>query len=1071
MKRYKVTRKKGGNSDKGKKTKKNSSSNNIIKTSNMNKKRYNEELVELMEKLSSLMLKQGEPFRARAYQKAQETIMLYPNDITEASQLQGKPGIGSTIMVKIIEYINTGTLPILEREKNNPINLLTEVYGIGPKKAQELVKSGITTINQLREKQDQVLNKVQKIGLKYFEDIQKRIPREEIDKYKDIFADIFSHLHHRENSKFEIVGSYRRGLQSSGDIDVIITSLNDSIFKEFINKLIEDNIIIEVLSRGPTKSLVIAKLPDSNIARRVDFLYTTPEEYPFSILYFTGSKIFNTVMRGKALKQGYSLNEHGLYLMDGKKKGNKIDKVFKDEKDIFDFLNLEYKEPTERKDGRTIITTTKKHSSPLENVIVEKETEKALPNKISAVENVNPTNNQYTEKPLVKKRGRPKKIDTIKIVSKPVKKTTLKKKTGSNILSKLSSSESKILMEKFKTEGLSFVQQLTENQLSSMIEEANKQFHTNETPTLTDNEYDILKEYSEKKYPKNQIIKQVGAPIAEGKKVNLPFEMWSMDKIKPDTTHLANWVKKYNGPYVISGKLDGVSGLYHTENGEQKLYTRGNGKIGQDISHLIPFLNLPQVKNMAVRGEFIIPKKVFEEKYSKDFANPRNLVAGIVNRITIDESKVNDIQFVAYEVIVPELEPSQQMQLLRDSGFQVVIHELYPTISNELLSKILVLWRENYLYEIDGIIVTDNQIYPRKSGNPEHSFAFKMVLSDQIAEAKVVDVIWSPSKDGYLKPRVRIEPITLGGVVIEYATGFNAAFIENNKIGVGAVIELIRSGDVIPYIRNVITPAEKPLMPSIPYKWNNTHIDIIIEDIQSNIDVREKNITSFFKSIGVDGLGEGNVKRIVAKGFDTIPKIIKMKKEDFLTIEGFKEKMANKICEGIQNKLKEVTLSKLMAASNLFGRGFSDKKIELILLEFPDILTSNLSDTEKINKVSNIKGMASKSAKLFVENIPVFLSFLKEIDLTNKLQQSTINNSNIDTSHPLHNKSIVMTGTRDKEVINFIQSVGGKLSGAVSKNTFLVITKNKDDETGKVLDAKKYDIPVMEISEFIKTYK
>ena len=114
----------------------------------------------------------------------------------------------------------------------------------------------------------------------------------------------------------------------------------------------------------------------------------------------------------------------------------------------------------------------------------------------------------------------------------------------------------------------------------------------------------------------------------------------------------------------------------------------------------------------------------------------------------------------------------------------------------------------------------DDHIFPRTDKNPEHAFAFKMVISDQVAEAKVVDVEWNISKTGYLKPRVEIEPIRLGGVTIKHATGFNGNFIESNKIGIGAIIEIIRSGDVIPYIKSVITPAETAKMPNIPYKWN-----------------------------------------------------------------------------------------------------------------------------------------------------------------------------------------------------------------------------------------------------------
>ena len=206
-------------------------------------KRYNEQFIDLMEKLSNIMLKQGEPFRARAYQKAQETLMAYPDDINNVEQLKEKPGIGSTILEKLNEYVNTGTLKILEREKNNPINILGEIYGVGPKKAKELVEKGITTIEQLRERQDEVLNDIQKVGLKYYEDILKRIPRSEIEEYKIIFEKNFEKVSQfGSDSHMEIVGSYRRGAESSGDIDVIITSNNSKVFVGFIDELIKDNI-------------------------------------------------------------------------------------------------------------------------------------------------------------------------------------------------------------------------------------------------------------------------------------------------------------------------------------------------------------------------------------------------------------------------------------------------------------------------------------------------------------------------------------------------------------------------------------------------------------------------------------------------------------------------------------------------------------------------------------------------------------------------------------------------------------------------------------------------------------
>jgi NAD-dependent DNA ligase len=613
------------------------------------------------------------------------------------------------------------------------------------------------------------------------------------------------------------------------------------------------------------------------------------------------------------------------------------------------------------------------------------------------------------------------------------------------------------LIKLFKKMGITLLEQLNEKQLIDIIHYANKMYYM-KTPILSDNEFDIIKEFVEKKY--NTSILEIGAPV-ERNKVILPYEMASMDKIKPDTNALDIWIKKYPGPYVLSCKLDGVSAMYTTENGP-KLYTRGNGKVGQDISHLIPYLGLPITKNLTIRGELVILKDDFE-KYLKKYANPRNLVSGIINHKNIDEN-IKYVHFIAYEGIYPVLKPSDQMALLK-KNIEVVLHEGKSVITNELLSELLVKWRKEYKYEIDGVIVTEDKIHKRKTGNPEHSFAFKMVLSDQIAEAKVVDVIWTPSKDGYLKPRVRIEPIHLGGVTIEYATGFNGSFIEKNKIGVGAVISIIRSGDVIPYIKGITVEAEAK-MPSVPYKWNDTHVDVLLENMDDSV-VKETNITGFFKGIHVEGLSSGNIHRIMEAGYDSIPKIIHMKETDFLKVDGFKEKLANKIYTGIQEQLIKASLVELMANSHIFGRGISEKKIEIILNELPNILNSSDTKSNKIIQVSTVKGMAIKSAESFVDRIDAFKDFLKEIGQEKKLFP-TLNTNAIDSSNPLYQKNIVLTGLRDKDLMDQLKKVGANIASAVSKNTLLVIAKTKD--TGKVLDANKLGIPIFTVEEFMNKY-
>lgn len=1037
---------------------KNVNNNNALKEKGkgtMEKKIFNEEFITIMGEMADIMMKQGEPFRARAYQKAQETLMTFNSDITSIEQLKGLPGIGSTIINKLDEYVKTGTLAVLERERNNPINILTNIYGVGPKKAKSLIDKGITTIEHLKENKD-LLNENQLKGLEYYDDINSKIPRNIIDKFNEVFNDVLNEIkimnNDFEETKYEIVGSYRRGKSLSGDIDVILTNNNNNsvVFEKFLNKLKEKKILIWEFTHGKTKSLTLCNLPNNiNInnvnndekikARRVDFLYTSPEEYPFAILYFTGSKTFNTVMRQRAVERGYTLNEHGIYNFKNKVKGDKVDpSLFKTEKDIFNFLDMEYKEPNERIDGRSV--EDRKNI----NMTIQKEPESEQPEK---------------------------EEETFIIKVKKKKQRTLKKEKF----------DFKKHIERLKKEGLSYLQTLQENEIMEIIKISNNEYY-NENPLMSDELFDVIKEYAERLYPNNPVLKEIGAPIQKGK-VKLPFNMPSMNKIKPDTEALTRWQNKYKGSYVLSAKLDGVSGLFTMKNGKTSLFTRGDGTYGQDISYLISYLKLPKnitnsssSSSYAIRGELIIQKEVFENKYSKEFSNPRNFVSGVINSKTKNTERFNDIDFVAYEVIEPiNLKPSEQFILLNDinnnlkTKIKIVRNQNQKEITNDLLSAILLDWRNSYEYEIDGIIVSDDNVYERTKENPDHSFAFKMVLSEQVAEVKVLDVLWSPSKDGYLKPRVQVEPVILGGVKIEYATGFNAKFIEDNKIGIGSVIRLVRSGDVIPHILRVVRPAEKPLMPEMSWKWNNTHVDAILEDMTQDKTVIIKNITNFFKQIETTGLGPGNVTKIVNKGYNSIPKILSLTEIQLQEVLG--KKNGKNVFDNIHNSIENTTLEKLMSASNIFGRGFGEKRFQNILKSYPNVLTdTNQTNQTKINNLSKIKGMSLKSSKEFVDTIPDFINFLKESNLQNKLIMNE-NQTELHQIHPLHNKKIVMTGFRDKEVIKKLQELGADIVNSVSKNTFIVLVKNMDESTGKVEEAKKLGITIMTINEFKNEYE
>ena len=657
-------------------------------------------------------------------------------------------------------------------------------------------------------------------------------------------------------------------------------------------------------------------------------------------------------------------------------------------------------------------------------------------------------------------------VEPIAPPAKPMEKFFKKKINLGEIRSKIA---------EFRKQGLSLLENLEENVLVSMIQETNDAYYNSQEALLTDNEFDILKEYVERRFPSNTILKSIGAPV-ERNKVKLPYEMPSMDKIKPDTGALSGWMKKYAGPYVLSCKLDGVSGLYVMEKGGAKLYTRGDGVVGQDITHLLRALKLPVIPvGVAIRGEFILPKRLFEEKYRGTFANPRNLVSGIINAKKVDE-KASDLHFVAYEVISPEMIPSEQMAKIVEWKLEVVRNESRAALTNEELSAVLLDWRANYEYEIDGVIVCDDHIYPRVSGNPEHAFAFKMVLSEQMAECKVVDVIWTPSKNGYLKPRVRIEPVALGGVTIEYATGFNGKFIEDNKIGVGAMIQMIRSGDVIPYIKGVVVPAEVAKMPAVGYEWTDTGVDIVLTNKLEDVTVREKNVAGFFVGLEVDGLSIGNIRRLFKGGFDTVGKILRMSVADFESVEGFQKKMAEKIFGGIREKVAGASLLDVMVASNQMGRGLGEKKLAPIMEAFPDILVSAESDTAKVAKLMTVRGIGRENAAEFVANIRGFLAFLRDCGLEGKLvstgavgvidKYSTAPSAALDIGHPLYGKKIVMTKIRDKEIIDRLPGLGAKLEDSMKKDVFALVVKSHADVSNKVDFAKKNGIPVFTPEEF-----
>lgn len=297
-------------------------------------------IIENLKKLSNVSKLQNQVFKQKAFDKAIVSIQKI-NSIHSLKDLDGIPGVGKGIKEKIKELFENGTISELSEYELQLgiIESLMTVYGIGPSKAQELYNvHNIRSINDLKE-HTHLLNQKQQIGLKYHSDLLLRIPREEMDEHYKHLHTFFKHLNN--SIEYNITGSYRRECQTSGDIDVLVTHNNLNIFRDIINELIKSSYIVETLAKGEKKFMGICKIDKRY--RRIDILYVNKENFPFALLYFTGSGDFNIDMRNHALKLGYSLNEYQLTHIKTKESI-----ILKTEKDIFTFLKLKYIPPNAR---------------------------------------------------------------------------------------------------------------------------------------------------------------------------------------------------------------------------------------------------------------------------------------------------------------------------------------------------------------------------------------------------------------------------------------------------------------------------------------------------------------------------------------------------------------------------------------------------------------------------------------------------------------------------------------------------------------------------------------------------
>ena len=627
------------------------------------------------------------------------------------------------------------------------------------------------------------------------------------------------------------------------------------------------------------------------------------------------------------------------------------------------------------------------------------------------------------------------------------------------------------VLDNYKEDPYNMITKLSLKDLVKLINDANNQYYNYDNPIMTDQEYDLLKDELEKRNPKHKLLMQIGTKSHSKDKVRLPYHMGSMDKLKLGSGLIQKWLNKFGGSYVLSDKLDGTSGLLILrKDGKHMLFTRGDGEVGTDISSLLKNMNgIPDLKiNLVVRGELLISKSIYE-KNKNEYVNARAMINGLVGKKNISNDEVKNITFVGYEIVDPFDKIESQMKLLKKLKFETVENKLVNKLDEDYLSSYFKKRKLESKYDIDGIIVTHNGDHERnKSKNPKYAFAFKELIEDQILTTEITDIEWRVSKDGLIKPRIHIKPTIIGGIKILHVTGHNAKNVIDSGLGIGAKIKITRAGEVIPYILEVIKKA-KPTLPKIPYKWNDTKVDYVVDkdnlSDSINYDILVKNITYFLKTMNIKYVDESIVKKMINVGLNDINKIINASVDDLMKIDGFKDKMAEKIFKNVQDAIKDVELSKVMTASNLFGHGLGIKKLSLVTNKNPDILKLKLSRKDFINKIVEIDGFDVKTATQFVDNIDKFKEFL----LKNK--NIKVYTKKIKKNGKFSNKKFVFTGFRDKSLEELIEKEGGSIINSVSENTDFLITNDLNSKSSKIKKAKDLKIKILLKDDFLKKYK
>jgi len=659
------------------------------------------------------------------------------------------------------------------------------------------------------------------------------------------------------------------------------------------------------------------------------------------------------------------------------------------------------------------------------------------------------------------------------------------------------------------------------DKIVSILEHNNYAYRTNDYSwftkrglvPLTDEQYDDLLDELILLDSKHPFLKKIGYDISDKKKEELPVKMYSADKIHTIDEYY-KWVSRNNIPIdsylVLTPKLDGISLLVKEsldfvkgDSGTEALskyklaWTRGDGNFGKNVSFLYKKIDNVNVSNGDVgydfysNGELIISKSNYA-KYFKDkinpksgnvFGPPRNVVSGLFNDDDVSDF-LSHVDYIRYNLTYYDgmlINKSKMLDILNNINKVNIPYRnvRVKDVTESLLNNLFDKW--SIEYQIDGIVIDVDDSDLRKelgihtSGKyPNYLIAYKPDKEERkVTTTK--DIKLQISKQGFVKPVLSVNPITLDGANVSSVTANNMRYVINNKLGIGSEILIKRSGFVIPKIINVLKPVEvnvddlKCPVCNSKLVWAETNSDgIDVEMMCSNVDcpgIQYKRILSFFKILEIENFSDGIIDILFKNGFTTIKKMTGLTVDDLLKIKGFKEKKANKIINSINAKMYNIPISKLQHASGYFY-GLGSKKLFIINKYIRD--TYNTYDVNlTLDELVKLDGFQEKSAIIFLNNIKKFWNFIKYLNFENRIDYND-GEIQVDIQNMISNKNVVFTQIRDKKLEEFIKKSGGVVKSSVSTKTDFLVLKELNSGTSKENKATELGISILTIDEFKK---